>query len=56
VDLYEQWQKGTAGPEKQQQGQPQIPSLRCGMTNKRTGNGKGNRRFLRFAVEWQTKE
>jgi hypothetical protein len=26
--------------------QPQIPPLRCGMTNKRTGNGS-----LRFAAE-----
>jgi hypothetical protein len=31
----------------------QIPSLRCGMTNKRASNNKsnGNRRFLRCAAE-----
>jgi hypothetical protein len=27
----------------------QVPPLRYGMTNKRTGNGKGKKQILRFA-------
>jgi hypothetical protein len=33
-----------------EQMQPQIPSLCCGMTIKKAGNSKCNRRFLRFAA------
>jgi hypothetical protein len=30
------------GESRQRQVQPQIPALRCGMTNKRAGNGKSD--------------
>jgi hypothetical protein len=39
--------------QRQRQGQEQIPSLRCGMTNKRTGNsnGKGKMRVSTAAAD-----